>query len=429
MNCDNVSRIKPIGLVDASTHESLSEIYLSGAIQRRNAPHDARMVTDHAEGTRQWGAWCTGYLLAMGIDTSLGDMERVHGLADEFGFTRPSWETLPITLDFTLSHEQAKMARAACYDLFKKPDDIGDVRDRFRWDAGQTLAHRNSSHIKCPRHRIPVSLNDVTVTAVEFSQGDDPTLTRAENRAALRRCIERFISTSANVHPYEYWRSDRKKRDHYKRLLEIYDRVAENRGFQPVRNHWHPAKTNVFVPVTEIVVGDTLEWTYNTFGHYGAHRIANNEWLVDVVAEKYLPNKDLFDPNPGNRRWLSVVVTRSGIDEAVCSLTPAKFTESSLISDGSHARRRLWRDESARNVLVEESRALRARHGVDVPVMPEPGRTYPATDDVATAHDLTGNVSRPKPGIADRSVSGAHHDAVAGGALSDTATDANRRVA
>ena len=140
-----------------------------------------------------------------------------------------------------------------------------------------------------------LKLDDVDVTCIEFIGGDDPSLTRAENRADLRMCIK---SANERLLP-GFCRPDNVRPGHFADLLDIYDRVVDNVGFQPKLNYVPMPKTGEFCPSDEFIVGDTVRWNvpWPIPVRIGKNTRGEATIVVDVIRESpgiNSNNPDLF---------------------------------------------------------------------------------------------------------------------------------------
>ena len=166
-----------------------------------------------------------------------------------------------LSIEFRITDEQFRIIQKRCKEI------DCNIRDKLHLYNFMSNGHlpdkdmgrEGGTYINTPKGSVWLSLADVTPIAIEPIYGDDPALTREENRAELREYI---VSEMAREHiTSETWNefeTPQAKRDHFAMLLGILDNVGDTRGHQPVRYYETPAKTKHIQDTDRVVSGDTL---------------------------------------------------------------------------------------------------------------------------------------------------------------------------
>ena len=211
-------------------------------------------------------------------------------------------------------------------------------------DAGRNLALYGGTNVEGYRGFVEITLDDITPTSVEFTYGDDPTMTREENRIELRQYIvrERDRRDSSGFESVQH------RYEHYSKLLGVFDRIGENKGHSIVRRNTHPHRKKNFLHATEIVRGDTVRWRQPVPGVAArdGQSIATRVLVADVSRVRR--------HDDGSTRMISLVITKSfGADEWVTG-TRVDMTESHILSHMGE--RREWVEEAIRSAAVGKIR-------------------------------------------------------------------------
>ena len=252
-----------------------------------------------------------------------------------------------IELGFELTGKQNETIRQRCLGKREGVASTKDMRDLIGSEAGVRLAMLGYTEINMePNGRVRVTLDDITIKTVEWDGGDDPTMSRDDNRAALREFI---ASMKLDAWEMKDFASDSEKEArlaeharHCARMVKVFDRVAHNMGPQPAILDTLPAKNADFYLTREVVKGDTIRLTeyvpLNPLVHgkeFGQRTITAEVVDEDIKGHGY--------------RGLELFVTRSSGDAAH---SVGRMTISEEWLNGKNVERRVWKNEKARDALA-----------------------------------------------------------------------------
>ena len=185
---------------------------------------------------------------------------------------------------------------------------------------------------------VPITLDHVTVVAMEYCFGDDPSMTRDGNRAEMRGFFERERDSTRTYG----FHSLQEKRAHYTRILSIFDMVQDTMGPQPDRGYAHTPKLNRFVPAWDFVAGDTLRWR----SAYNHALELSCVYVADLVSE--------IEVKHGDPRAFETVTTKSFDDDIVM---PGKATIRDIeFIRGLRPERQIWENEKKRDLALKTAR-------------------------------------------------------------------------
>ena len=280
--------------MDENEQKRLDDIGFAGSTYRTFDKGKSAEELGYKEGSPEWGRWWMGYLL--GRRGTLGDLEKARVVADKCGFAHPSWATSTLAVGFTLSREQEYEIRVKCLHAGMEISGGTDIRGLMPWDSPQMFARTGRISIVDDKSRIvKVTLDDITPTDVEFSQGDDPGLSRDDNCLEKVRHIRRLTDDDKALVNYETSTSSRhglfstyeEQKAHFTKLMGILEDVYDNVGYQPQRHYDQPDKKPGFVMTNEIVVGDTVRWReIDSYYENGKPRTWR-QMTADVVSEGF----------------------------------------------------------------------------------------------------------------------------------------------
>ena len=242
-----------------------------------------------------------------------------------------------LTMDFKLTDQQNHTIRLRCLGNRAGVSSTESMEDWMSESARGDLAMRGFTHIILTTgENVLVTLDDVTPVSVEYAGADDPALTRKQNRILLRRYIEIEARHEGSSE------TDVARRRHFKKFLRIFDSVAENAGRQASFGAQDaPPKERDFNSASEIVVGDTIQWSESVVveSDDGEKKRGWRTMVAEVIKEsvRYLPI----------HRDVHLWVTRSFGDSPL-PVGPMVVSEDSICD---RVQRRKWKDEKARDTL------------------------------------------------------------------------------
>ena len=215
---------------------------------------------------------------------------------------------------------------------------------------GADLALYGAAHIKSTD--LLVTLDDVTVTGTRYIKGDDHSLTRGENLAGIRRCIETMDDWAPAKSPTGL----RRPRGHVADLLKIHDRVSLDVSSALNVKFGSQPKTGAFRPDDRLVRGDTVRW--NETHRLDPEDDSSPERVVEVSGE-------VVSHGDGKNatRHIGVHITMSDTGAPYVPGQTAWIDETFLLEcDGME--RGVWVNEADREVRVAQAdfKATRSAH-------------------------------------------------------------------
>ena len=224
---------------------------------------------------------------------------------------------------------------------FLSLEDLNEVATRH---YGQALALYGRAEIPGGFGRLVVTLDDIKVMAAGFQAGDDPVLSPEENRAEFRYYIENEASRFDGLG----FASAGEKHRHFMRVLELCRLSGHNTGRRNLLDTDPAPKKREFVPAEDIVAGDTLCWSLEVNSEVAGVEYNGRR---TVIAEVLRTN-----PSPWGHSTINTKVKRvfgaghHSIQDETCYEAGFIFEE--------RGKRRLWRDEAARERLARSERCL-----------------------------------------------------------------------